>query len=364
MDLLRKVIYMSFVNPAGPPTVPCIGPSSTGVSGSPRRRVLVLITLVGLLAGACATPEQANTESASEDGQSFPVTIEHVHGSTTVPSEPERVVSVGFNDQDVLLALGIKPVAVREWFGEQPFATWPWAQDELGDAEPEVLGAQELNFEVIAGLRPDLIVGVYSEITEPEYAKLSEIAPTIARPVEHAEYGVPWQEQTRIIGDAVGRQDRAEELVEEVEAKFAAVREDHPEFQGKSAVVAYSFEAGSYGAYSSVDLRSRVLEELGFEIPERIDELAGEEFFAEISAEQLELLDADVLVWILLVESSVVTDDALYQQLRAFQEGRDVFPSEEVRGAMSFSTVLSLPFLLEELVPQLAAAVDGDPATE
>ncbi len=32
-------------------------------------------------------------------------------------------------------------------------------------------------------------------------------------------------------------------------------------------------------------------------------------------------------------------------------------------GATSFVSVLSLPFLIDELVPRLAAAVDGDPAT-
>ena len=33
-------------------------------------------------------------------------------------------------------------------------------------------------------------------------------------------------------------------------------------------------------------------------------------------------------------------------------------------GATSFVSVLSLPYLLDGLVPMLAAAVDGDPATE
>ena len=33
-------------------------------------------------------------------------------------------------------------------------------------------------------------------------------------------------------------------------------------------------------------------------------------------------------------------------------------------GATSFVSVLSLPYLLDGLVPMLSAAVDGDPATE
>jgi iron complex transport system substrate-binding protein len=35
-----------------------------------------------------------------------PVTIAHKHGSTTIRSEPARIVTVGLTDQDALLALG------------------------------------------------------------------------------------------------------------------------------------------------------------------------------------------------------------------------------------------------------------------
>ena len=47
-------------------------------------------------------------------------------------------MSVGFAEHEGLLALGVEPVGVRDWYGDQPYATWPWAQDELGDQQPEV----------------------------------------------------------------------------------------------------------------------------------------------------------------------------------------------------------------------------------
>ena len=52
------------------------------------------------------------------------------------------------------------------------------------------------------------------------------------------------------------------------------------------------------------------------------------------------------------------------QQLDAVAEGREIFLGQLQAGAFSFSSVLSLPDLLETLVPQLEAAADGDPATE
>ena len=87
-------------------------------------------------------------EAAAAPADAFPVTIEHKYGETTIDAEPQRVVSIGFAEHDGLLALGVIPVGVRDWYGEQPFATWIWAQDELGDAEPEVLPSTELNFEL------------------------------------------------------------------------------------------------------------------------------------------------------------------------------------------------------------------------
>ncbi|MGH8910768.1 MAG: hypothetical protein ACRD0K_30795, partial [Egibacteraceae bacterium] len=50
--------------------------------------------------------------------------------------------------------------------------------------------------------------------------------------------------------------------------------------------------------------------------------------------------------------------------LAVVREGRVVVLDELVGGALAWGTVLSLPFAIDDLVPQLAAAIDGVPATE
>jgi iron complex transport system substrate-binding protein len=296
-------------------------------------------------------------------------TIRHKYGRTEISGTPERVVTVGFTDQDPVLALGVAPVAVREWFGERPYATWPWARDELGDATPEVLPATELNFEQIAALEPDLIIGVSSGMTGEEYDSLSRIAPTLAQSGEFVDFGVPWQEQTRAIGRALGREGRAEELVAGLEERFAGAREEHPEFEGASGVVVgLTSEEESYtpSPYGPQDLRSRFLTSLGFEIPAEIAELAGDSFFVDLSRERLDLIDTDVLIWVTVLadDYGAVRNDPLYRRLAVAREGRDLFLDGTLSGALSFGSVLSLPFALDEIVPMLAAAVDGDPETE
>ena len=88
---------------------------------------------------------------------------------------------VGLTEQDAVLALGYTPIATTEWYGDQPHAVWPWAQDELGDARPTVLDASDgFQFERIASLRPDLILGVNPGMKRADYEKLSQLAPTVA----------------------------------------------------------------------------------------------------------------------------------------------------------------------------------------
>jgi hypothetical protein len=71
----------------------------------------------------------------------------------------------------------------------------------------------ELDFEKITALQPDLIIGVYSGFTEEEYNTLSKIAPTVAQSGGYIDFGMPWQEQTRMIGRTLGRTEQAEQMV-------------------------------------------------------------------------------------------------------------------------------------------------------
>ena len=50
---------------------------------------------------------------------------------------------VGYTEQDVLLALGVIPIATTQWVGDVPYAVFPWAVDKLGDAKPTVLESAE-----------------------------------------------------------------------------------------------------------------------------------------------------------------------------------------------------------------------------
>ena len=107
-----------------------------------------------------------------------------------------------------------------------------------------------------------------------DYEKLSRIAPTVAQDEKYIDFGMPWEDQTLLVGKALGREEQAQKLIDDTAARFEQVRQGHPEFEGKTAILAYGGPDG-YGAYSTQDTRSRFLTDLGFKTPAKIDELAA-----------------------------------------------------------------------------------------
>lgn len=320
---------------------------------------------------ATVAPTTAAATSAPE--AAFPVTIEHKYGSTEIPAAPERVISLGYTDQDAILALGVQPLAVRYFFGDETQQVWPWAEASLNGAAPAVLNMPfgELNIEAIAALNPDLIIAVSAGISDAEYATLTQIAPTVAQSADYVDFGVPWQEQTRVIGQALGAAAQADELVAATEARFAELQAEHPEFAGASVAIAAPAADGQFFFSGPQHERQRVLTSLGFVLPAELAEIAGDAFYGTLSGERLDLLDTDVLLWTATAEQrATIEANPVYQQLNVVKQGRVIWldtsgasEMELVGPALVYSSVLSLPTVFDGLVPQLSAAVDGDPAT-
>jgi iron complex transport system substrate-binding protein len=318
------------------------------------------VVLAALLLTACGS--DAEPAGSPAGGGAFPVAVEHKFGTTEIATEPKRVVTVGYTDQDITLALGVVPVGVGDFLGGYDWRARPWAQEALGGAQPKVVAGQEINYEAVAELRPDLIIAINAGLKKAGYEKLSRIAPTVAQSGDYIDFGMPWQDQTLLVGRALGREDRARQVVADVEAKFSAFRDEHPEFEGRTAILAYGGPDG-YGAYATGDNRSRFLSDLGFKTPEKIDALAGKSFYVQFSQEQFRLMDQDLVV--MYGARDDILANPVFKRLDAVRDDRVVYLdlTDQVAGALGFASALSLPYLLDEAGPAFAAAVDGDPAT-
>lgn len=324
--------------------------------------LLLIVSLLALVLAGCGDDTSSEEEAAPSTSDSasgeaagaFPVEIEHLWGTTTVEEAPERVVALGVTDADAVLALGITPVALA---GFSFFETGlgPWAEAKVEGELPQLLTG-EPNVELIASLDPDLIIAVSAGFEEPVYRQLAEVAPTIVRPEGTQAYQVPRADATRMIGTALGKADEADALIDAADERYDEAIAEHPEFEGKTAVVVLPYD-GKYGAYTPRDARGRVMDQLGFDLPPALAELDdGTNFFIELSQEQVELLDADVLVMLADAPAAraFVDGDAVLQGLPVVTDGRMVVLDTDTRGAITYNSVLSVPFALDQLVPKLA----------
>ncbi|WP_318198276.1 iron-siderophore ABC transporter substrate-binding protein [Streptomyces sp. MCL20-2] len=336
----------------------------------PWRRLAAAVSAatlgVGLLAGCGndSADEKENDDTPAAAEGAFPVTVEHAFGSTEVKKAPQRVVTVGYTDDQSVLAFGIKPVGMVDQYpnpaGQSPDINtqWPWVKDQWGDARPEVVmknGDAGPNFEKIASLRPDLIIAVYSEVDKAAYEKLSKIAPTVGRTKGEKElFSAPWQDNAAHIAKALGKEKEGADLIKGIQTKLDAAKKANPDFAGQKAV-ALSWYKDSISAFTSTDVRGRLVTGTGFTYQNEIDKIADGGFSTELSPERIDLIDVDrIFVVNDKADTEALKKFELFANLPAVKNDKVSYLLDSegpaVGAAMSQGTLLSLPYAIDELV--------------
>jgi iron complex transport system substrate-binding protein len=305
-----------------------------------------------VLAGCASGSGSSESSSASSSDGAFPVSITTALGTTTIDSQPKRVVALGWGDAETALELGVQPVGASDWLAFGGDGVGPWLKDAYTKS-PKIIQTLEPSYEDILKLNPDLILDVKSSGDKDRYDKLSAIAPTVAIPKGGENYLASTEQQTTMIAKALGKESEGKKLLSDLDDAYAAARKAHPDFEGKSAVVgAYSSEG--FGAYASTDSRSSFMKNLGFTIPSAIDKEAGKAFSVTLSDENLDLLDADLtLVLPIYVDASKAESDPLFQKVPSVEAGHYiVFDDKDVSSAFSMGTTAAIEWALDKLPAQ------------
>jgi iron complex transport system substrate-binding protein len=334
---------------------------------------VLAVTLSGCSTGPTTEPAAAPAGSGSSAAtDSFPVTLKHAFGQTTLEQAPTRVATVSWVNADVSLALGVVPVGVPkdEWGGNAQGST-PWKDAALAQlaapvgsdkAPVQYAETDGINYTEIAKLTPDVILAAYSGLTKEEYDKLSKIAPVVAYP--EVAYGTPWQDATRLIGQALGRSAQAEELVASTEKTIQDKVAAFPQIKDRTFIYGNLEPAKGAGVnlYTAYDNRPRFLTLIGMkQAPVVTENTKTKAFYVEWSPERADELESDVFVtWVPEAKTvQQIKADPLLGQIPAVKRGALVAdPSSTLTLAVSASSPLSLPWALDELLPQLAAAAD------
>lgn len=273
----------------------------------PRRLLLSAVLALSAVTAAACAPQAADPAA---DGATR--SVEHAMGTAEVPADPERVVVLDTGELDDTLALGVTPVgAVRIDVSTDYLSYLDGQTDGI-----EMVGTiSEPNLEKIAALEPDLILS--STVRHEQiYDELDAIAPTVLAP----DLGDTWKQNLMLYAEALGRSERARELLEQFERRAAAVGEEVGPGQAVSIV---RFLPGQIRLYSDESFSGTVLDDMGLTVPRPA---RGEDTYLELSPERIDAVGADHLYVSTYgdpgeTSRAAVTGGPLWSRLPAVRDG-------------------------------------------
>lgn len=328
----------------------------------PSRSALAATLVVGsLILTGCSSDDSDSSNSSSDAGsgaEASEVTIEHVYGEDTYPTNPEKVVAIG-TAADNLLALGITPDAIVETPDD---ADAEWKNDQLEDVKRIPRPEQSLPLEEIAAEDPDLIVGDLYRIQEEDYDSLKDVTSVLPGIDQSAN----WVPQLEALGQIYGLEDKAQEVIDEDEQAFADAREEFPGLEGKTALTVQDRE-GQFGVIADPDnIANDFYSRLGMTVPEAYTDgsVKVESGRAMVSYENVSELAADFMGIYATEGMDQIRAIPGYSNLPQVESGAVVEDNKAVMAALNIPSSLSNAWLLDQVSDQLEIASDNESADD
>jgi iron complex transport system substrate-binding protein len=314
-----------------------------------------------------STGSTVSTASAAADSSAFPVTIDNANfGPVTIDKQPTRVATLGPQDPDNLLALGVVPIGVPKisWGGDDKGST-PWFQDtlaKLGGAMPaQYDDSDSVPIDEIAKSGPDLILATNYSLTKQQYNQLSKIAPVVAYPGD--PWTTTWQDSLALDAKALGLESKGQEVLEQTNAAIADAKAANPDLAGKTFIwgALETTDLSSVSFYTPEDGRPQFLVSLGMVNAPIIEKLSKKgQFYGTVSAERYADLTSDVFLTYgeKASDAQTYTNDKLIGQIPAIKAGHlATFLADPTALAASSPDPLAIPYAIDHFVPKIAAAL-------
>lgn len=277
--------------------------------------------------------------------------VRHVFGVTDVPAQPQRIFAEATPALGNLLALGAPVVAA-------PLSATAGRPTYLGNRLAGVADTgdgSELPLERLAALRPDLNVTLGAEFKEDVYADLAPIAPTVAP--EYDETTLEGVVRYLLgCGRVAGREDVAQGLAADLDARIAGLRERLSTTLGDRPVTLLRVMEDGYSVRLG-DTAAGLLDALGVQRPSG-QAFDPEEFSIDLSLERVRELDAHVIFVYTdgdaEEERARLERNPLWQRLEAVRTGRVVFVEDAVAWAIGID-IVGVNVVLDEIERALLA---------
>lgn len=246
----------------------------------PRRRLGAILgaLLVATTLSACAAGGPGGGGEASGGTSSgWPRTIQTSDGKLTLKKQPKVIVSTSTTLTGSALAVGAPVVAsastsanIDGLSDDQGFFT-QWSKEAKAAKVKKLYENASPNIENAVEYAPDLIlVSKNSGDSQMDsVAQLRKIAPVLV--IDYS--GEPWQEVTRTIAEATGREARAKQVIADYEQHLADVKQRIAVPQGTTSALMVFGDGSGAAALTKDSPHVQILQELGFrmaEIPESV----------------------------------------------------------------------------------------------
>ncbi|GAB3083249.1 ABC transporter substrate-binding protein [Nocardioides zeae] len=307
------------------------------------RRTTAVLAAAATLSGLTACGSDAADEgSAGEGAHAGTRSVDGVYGRVEVEGVPQRVVALTPQAADILLSLGVQPVAVAMTAEEEP--TYPWLDGALtGEIDPHLLAGFVASPEAVAAHDPDLIVGAAWAVPEDVHRQLEDVAPTFAGLTEGND---DWDDLALALAELTGTDGAG--VVAGVGDACEAAAAELPHLAGDT----YQYVAAEQGRYRFGN--GAWLECFGL-VPaaDQDNTQVGE---AGVAEENLTDLDADVLaIFDRLGVRSALEDDARFTGLPSSNGGAVLWLDAALANATNSPGPLSFAYVIEQVQPVLAS---------
>ncbi|MDN5683067.1 ABC transporter substrate-binding protein [Corynebacterium glyciniphilum] len=328
-----------------------------------RRTLTATVLASGLVLAGCSSDDSdtgsddnTSSDSAAASAEESEVTIENMYGEATYNTNPETVVAIG-TAVDNLLALGITPDVIVERGDD---ADADWKNPQLEDVE-RIPVSEDFPLEEVASHDPDLVVGDTYRIDEDTYNELSKVTNVLPGMDQDAN----WEPQLQALGEIYGLEDKAQQVIDDDEEAFAAVRDELPGLEGKTALTVQD-RGGQFGVIADPEnIANKFYSRLGMTLPASFTDgsLKIEGGRAQISYERVSDLAANFMGMYATEGMDKIRAIAGYDQLPQVESGAVVEDNKPIMAALNIPSSLSNAWLLEQLRDQLEI-VDGEDAVD
>lgn len=279
------------------------------------------------------------------------IVVKHAQGESSVPKNPETVITFDLATLDTLEALGIEVDGVPE-------TNYPEYLSKYAGSDYAKVGSLfEPDYEAVAALAPDLII--VAGRSSAALAELSKIAPTIDLTNDWPDFANSIKANSRVLGEIFGRSDDIEQMITDLDAR---IEDTKAAAAGAGSGLVVLTTAGAVTNYGTGSRFGWIFDTLGIKAAATASEGAEAAPHGDaISFEYLLEADPD---WLFVIDrdaasgtgaAAAVLDNELVAQTKAAQADQIVYldpiRAYIVNGGLPAFTVL---------VEQIGSALDAE----